>query len=419
MTELFRPEALQAQQQQALGRILIARPLALGWLTLGAAVLAGVVIAFLVFAEYTRKAQVPGVLVPDRGLIRVVPAAAGTVLERLAIEGQAVRAGDLLFVLAQDRATRDDATQGALDLSMQQQRRSLEQAARQQRALAAAREAAVARRLQVLQTELAQLDAQIELQARRLALAQRAYERLQSLQDQSFISEAQVQAGSEDVLATQAQAQALARQRAGLERERATLEGERDALPLQLDAALSGIDGALAELARDSAEQQGVRRIEMRAPQDGTVSAVLADPGQSVAPPAALASLVPAGSALQAHLYAPSRAIGFVRPHQRVRLRFEAYPYAKYGHRDAHVLRVSHVPLAASEQAGLALPATTLAAAAGEPLFRITVALEPATGMQDALALSAGMRLQADVMLERRRLIEWLFEPLIGLRERL
>jgi membrane fusion protein len=29
------------------------------------------------------------------------------------------------------------------------------------------------------------------------------------------------------------------------------------------------------------------------------------------------------------------------------------------------------------------------------------------------------MRLQADVLLERRRLIEWLFEPLFGLQHRL
>jgi membrane fusion protein len=28
------------------------------------------------------------------------------------------------------------------------------------------------------------------------------------------------------------------------------------------------------------------------------------------------------------------------------------------------------------------------------------------------------MRLQADVLLDRRRLIEWLFEPLLGLRGR-
>jgi membrane fusion protein len=49
-------------------------------------------------------------------------------------------------------------------------------------------------------------------------------------------------------------------------------------------------------------------------------------------------------------------------------------------------------------------------------MFRITVALDDGPA---ALPLSAGMRLQADVLLERRRLVEWLFEPLLGLQGRL
>jgi membrane fusion protein len=77
------------------------------------------------------------------------------------------------------------------------------------------------------------------------------------------------------------------------------------------------------------------------------------------------------------------------------------------------VLQVSRTPLAANELAGLSLPAQP---ATGEPMFRITVALdEPALPQP----LVAGMRLQADVLLERRRLIEWLFEPLLGLAGRL
>jgi membrane fusion protein len=56
-----------------------------------------------------------------------------------------------------------------------------------------------------------------------------------------------------------------------------------------------------------------------------------------------------------------------------------------------------------------------------EPMFRITVALdEPrlhAFGQTQPLV--AGMRMQADVLLERRRLIEWLFEPVLGLSSRI
>jgi membrane fusion protein len=152
--------------------------------------------------------------------------------------------------------------------------------------------------------------------------------------------------------------------------------------------------------------------VLVRAPRSGSVSTVLVEVGQSVSPAAALATLVPEGSTLQAQLYAPSSAVGFVKAGQPVQLRFESFAYQKFGQRPGHVLQVSRSPLAASELAALALPAV---GSGGEPMFRITVALDEAP---EVLPLAAGMRLQADVSLERRRLIEWLFEPLLGLRNR-
>ena len=413
MTPLFRPEAVQAQQQQWLGRVQIARPLSLTWLTLGVVLLALVTAAFLWWAEYTRKAPASGVLVPDRGLLRLVPSAPGVVIERRVNEGQAVREGELLFVLAQDRDTRDDAARDALQGSLDDRRRSLDEAARQQRARADARRESLQRRLDALAGESSRVDAELALHRRRLELAQAAQARLQSLQSQAFISPAQLQAKDEEVLGLQAQGQALARQRSALERERAEIDGELRRVPLELATALGAIERGLAELSREGASQQGVRRIEVRALQDGTVGAVLAEPGQSVAAPAALATLVPAGSMLQAQLFAPSRAIGFVEPGQAVRLRFEAFPYQRYGHREGRVVEVSRTPLASADLA------TQGAVASGEPLFRITVALAPAAGAQSGLPLAAGMRLSADLLLERRRLVEWLFEPLLGLEDRL
>jgi membrane fusion protein len=413
---LFRAEAVQAVQSQWLGRVQIAQPPALRWLALGAVVAVLAVGAFLGTASYTRKAAVPGVLAPEQGLIRLMPAAAGTVVERHVAEGDAVRSGQLLFTLAQDRFSRDDAMQGTVDRAVDAQRRQLEDVVRQQRALGAARDRALALRLEALAAEHSQMTAELGLQSRRLDLARQSLQRLQALQAQAYVSEAQVQARQEDMLALEAQVQALSRQQATLGRERAELEGERATLPAQRDSAIAQVGSQLAELSRDGAELQAVRRIEVRAPQDGTVHGLLAGPGQSVAPPAALATLLPAGATLQAQLYAPSRTIGFVRPGQVVRLRLEAYPHARYGHLEGRVLRVDRVPLAAAEQASLPLPVQPPGA---EPLFRITVALDAVPPEWAERPLGAGLRLQADVMLERRRLIEWVFEPLLGVASRL
>ena len=59
-------------------------------------------------------------------------------------------------------------------------------------------------------------------------------------------------------------------------------------------------------------------------------------------------------------------------------------------------------------------------AASTEPLYRITVQLDrqdvPAYGAPQSLA--PGMQLDADVLLDRRRLIEWIFEPVLGIAGR-
>ena len=416
MRLLFRPEAVEAQRRQWLGSVQLVRPLSQTVLTIAVVVVALALGNFLWRADYTRKAQVGGTLVPDLGLIRLVPSVNGTVLERHIAEGQAVKAGDVLFVLALERPTLDVGTQAQVRQSLDERQRSLKDAALQQQLLVESQQASLNRRLQALQLELQQIDTEAALQRQRLSLAQQALARLESLRNEQFISAAQVQSKSEELLGLQAQAQALERQRTTLVRERAELEGELRGLPLIARGAQGGIARDLALLSREAAEQNAVRQLVVRAPQAGVVSAVLAEPGQSVSSASALANLVPEGATLQAQLYAPSSAIGFVRAGQAARLRFEAFPYQKFGHQPGHVVQVSRTPLAASELAGLSLP---VASVAGEPLFRITVALDAPPAGTEPLPLVAGMRLQADVLLDRRRLVEWLFEPLAGLSGRL
>lgn len=416
---LFRDEVLQGQRDGWLGRVQLVRPLSMDLVTIGVLAVAVAIAGFLYFAHYTRKATVDGVLAPDRGLIRLVPAEAATVIERRVHEGQAVKAGDVLFVLALERPRLLAQAQAEVRRSLSERQRSLQDAARQQEGLADAQRAALDRRLAALQAERAQVEREIALQQQRLLLAQQAERRLEALRNEQFISDAQVLAKKEELLALQAQAQGLERQRTALDREQALLEGERRSLPLLTRSAQGGIERDLAALSREAAEQDSERRLIVRAPQDGMVSALLAEPGQAVSPASALASLVPQGAVLQAQLYAPSSAVGFVRPGQAVRLRLEAFPYQKFGQLEGRVLQVSRTPLAAGELAALALAGSSQAERSGEALFRITVALDEASAAALAQPLVAGMRLQADVMLERRRLLEWLFEPLFGLQGRL
>jgi membrane fusion protein len=410
---LFRPEVTQGQQNAWLGRVQLIRPVPLASLTGLVVVTAVTVATYLMLGEYTRKARVTGYLVPDSGVIRLVPPQAATVIESNAKEGQGVRKGDVLFVLSLDRATPSGDTQEAVRASLAARERSLMEAGQQKTRLQQAQLSSFDTQLADLRGELRQLATEAELQRERLALAQQAQARLQSLRDDNYVSSAQVQTKAEEVLGIRAQAQALERQRAALMREVSTLESQRRELPLLTQAAQGELDRERAEVAQEAAESDARRRLVIRAPQDGVVTAVVAQAGQPVTPSTALASLVPRGAVLQAHLFAPSSAVGFLHADQPVLLRYRAYPYQKFGHQNGHVMQVSRTPLPAAELGGLD-------AVASEPLYRITVALDrqsvPAYGRAQPLA--PGMQLDADVLLERRRLIEWIFEPLLSVAGR-
>ena len=418
MGSLFRPEALEHRDRDWLGSIQLTRPVSLSLLTWFAVLVAAAVATYLVLGEYTRKARVSGYLVPDRGVIRLVAPQPATVVESHAADGRSVRRGDVLFVLDIGQATLSGDTQAAVQSSLALRERSLHGAARQRTQLEQSQLDALDRQIDAMRREFDSMAAETDLQRQRLALAQQAQAQFESLRNQNFVSAAQVRAKAEEVLNVRAQVQGLERQRAAHQREIASLQAQRRDLPLRAQAAQGEIDRDLAALAQQAAESEARQRVVVRAPEDGVLSGVLAEPGQAVTPAVALASLLPAGARLQAQLFAPSSAVGFVRADQTVELRYQAFPYQKFGHQSGEVVQVSRSPLQASELAGLSLPAA--ASAGGEPLYRITVRLDrqSVAAYGQAQPLAPGMQLEADVLLDRRRLIEWLFEPVLGIAGR-
>ena len=418
MRSFFRPEALEHRERDWLGSIQLIRPVSLAVLTALVLLIALAVAAYLALGQYTRKARVGGYLVPDRGVIRLVAPQAGTVVESHVAEGRSVRRGEVLFVLAVGQATMSGDTQAAVQSSIASRALSLQGAARQRSLLEQNQIGAIDRQIDEMQRELGSMKIESDLQTQRLTLAQQAQTQYESLRNDNFVSAAQVRAKAEEVLNVKAQLQGLERQRASRLREIAALQAQRRELPLQAQSAQGAIDRELAALAQQTAENEARQRVVVRAPQDGVVTGVLAEPGQTVTPAVALASLLPADAKLQAQLFAPSSAVGFVRAHQVVQLRYQAFPYQKFGHQSGEVVQVSRSPLQAAELAGLALPASL--SASGEPLYRITVALDQQSvaAYGQPQALSPGMQLEADVLLDRRRLIEWLFEPVLGIAGR-
>ena len=192
MAHLFRPEVLEGRQRDWLGNIQLIRPVYLAVLTTLVAVCVVALASFLALGEYTRKARVSGVLVPDQGVIRLMAPQGAVVLESHVAEGHAVHRGDVLYVLGVGQATLSGDTQAAVQTSLAARERSLQLASRQSNSLEQAQLAAIDGQLEDMRRELTSIGVEADLQRQRLALAQQAQSRFESLRADNFVSSAQV-----------------------------------------------------------------------------------------------------------------------------------------------------------------------------------------------------------------------------------
>jgi membrane fusion protein len=418
---LFRPEAVAEQRARWLGSVLVVpRPSYTLMTGVAVAVVAGV-IGLVAFGEYTRKARLTGLLAPERGLIQIVAPLSGVLTQVQAQEGLEVPAGTTLAVLSAERRSEAlGATQGEVVRALRSRHDSLVAERERHRALFAAQVAAQGARLDVIAAELGALDAELGLQRERVALADRTLARQRELQARGLVVEQDIRRAEEDALDQRLALQTLERQRTTLDRTRLELLAEREEAPMREALQLAEIERQAAEIEQALAEAEAAREVMIVAPETGTLTAMRAVAGGGVAAADTLMTLVPAGARLEARLYGPSRAIGFVRPGQRVLLRYDAYPHQKFGQYAGTVTSVSRATVSATELAGLPASADARGPATGadQSLYRVTVALDAQTANAYGAAqpLQPGMTLQADVLIETRRIWQWVLDPLHALR---
>lgn len=415
MSGLFRKEVLEARQAAMFGQAVLRPPLAFTIWCAAAAMIVAALAALLVFGEYTKRTRIHGITVPAAGVLKLTASRPGIVIERHVAEGQTVRAGEVLFVIWSEHMTETaglrSGAQTAVLEQLGQRRASLSEEIERRARLAEQQEAALSRRLAALELEASQLRHELATQAAREASAGEQAARFEQLAQHGFVSPQTAHQRRDELLEQTARHQALYRGLLGVRREIGVVAGELKQLPLRAAQQRAEVQRELSSVQQDIVSAEAARQVVVTAPQDGVVTAIAAELGQQVGPQP-LATLLPSGSPMEAHLFAPSRAIGFVEHGQKVRVRFAAYPFQKFGQFDGEVAQVSRVALAPAE-----LPAQLSLPAPPEALYRVTVRLAAPHVMAygHAQPLTAGMQLEADVMQDRRRLIEWVFEPLIAL----
>lgn len=404
---VFRAEVFEARRNNWLGSISLVQPLRLWVLAAAVMAMALAIICFLVFGEYTRRSRVDGQLVPDLGLSTVVAPSSGVVTRLFQEEGRRVRAGDGLVLIDAPRATASGVDAVAeMHASLNARRASTELLGRSQTAQIDAQIAGQSRQLAEAMNELRQIESQITTRREQVRIGRETVQRYRSIVDERYVSQVQLNQQQQSVLELVNQQQALEREAASIRRNIAQFQQSLRELPTQRNALRATTERDVALLDQERVQQEATGKLLVKAPLAGLVTNRLIEPGQAVEAGQPLLSLLPQGSKLQAQLLVPSRAVGFIEPGDRVLLRYQAFPYQKFGHHAGKVLRISRSAITPDNGEN------------AEPYYRVLVALDQqailAYGKRESLR--PGMRLDADILGERRRLYEWILEPIYSIR---
>lgn len=413
---LFRREVIDEHRSGWLGNIALAQPLKLRVFGYAAALIVAVVILFLVLGTYTRRTRVSGQLTSVQGAAIVIAPVTGVVGKIDSKEGGRVMSGQRIALLSVPRATPVGGdVSAALARGIQQREDSLRTLERAEDDENATMRSGLQQQIMDARQERSQIDAEIATRQEQIAIARDTLERMERLRTLSLVSDLQTKQQQSIILDGEAAVLGLHREQTRLSRSMADLDQQLQSLLPRRTARFAENARKLSELERERLQTAAQAEYLVTAPISGVISSLSVKSGQTVVAGQPMMTLLPGTGSLEAELLVPSRAIGFIDPGDRVLLRYDSYPYQKFGHHRGRVARISRSALTPGE-----LDTGESRSSKAESYYRVVVRLDRQTvtvyGREEALR--PGMRMEADILGERRRLIEWVFEPLFAVRGR-
>lgn len=414
---LFRKEAISHQNERLTGTITLAQPLSIKLTVLILVSIAIGIVAFLFSAEYSRKETVRGFLMPNKGVIKSFANQGGTIEKLWVKEGDKVVKGQsLATIIVQQNNSHgiDLSTQLAEQLNAQEH--LLIDEISQHQTLKIQELSNLHAQNIALDNEKIALEEQLSLADEKLTLLSEQQLDFNQLNKNGYVSNLEKDRQQQALLEAKQEKQNIARLLLQHQNQLNQLTFNIQNIPQQYTLRINNLKRQQADLQRQLAQVASNYKYTITASNSGVVTGVQVVEGetlsQSNAQSKPLLHILPEGSELIAELLLPTRSAGFIQVGNNTRLRFDAFPYQRFGFINSKITRIDQTLITPNE---IQLPI-----ALQEPVYRLRAKLnqQQMEAFGKAFDLKSGMLFEADIMLEQRTLIEWLLEPIYSLKGR-
>ncbi|RRD90913.1 HlyD family secretion protein [Conchiformibius steedae] len=416
MPSPFRKEFLEAQKHQSSASIVLLQPFPSILITAFFVSIALGIILFLYLGSYTNRTTVEGQLLPVSGLVRVYAPSSGIITAKNVQDGDLVKKNSPLFTLSTTRFNHSGDVQSKIQSEAELKRNLLSQEYQRLKRLHQTELNNLNNSIYHLQTQLINIQRQINSQYQKIALSVKLVKKYQNLVNQDAASNQELTAYESDLLDQQSHLDALKREESLLQQQLKEQKNNLDSLPIKQKTELSQLERAIATIDQEILDLSSRQEQIIRASKAGYITTSNVEIGEYVDPNRLLLSIIPKETVLQASLYVPSRAIGFIKPKDPVILRYQAYPYQKFGHAKGKILSIAKTALGKQELSNLGMIFSN-PMQPNEPVYLVKVQLEKQSiktyGIEQPLQI--GMLVEADILHENKRLYEWAFESLYSI----
>ena len=411
---LFRESVLHSQGQRLFGVINLAQPLSIHLIVSAISFFIVIMIIFLSKSEYARKETVKGYLIPNLGVIKVYSNKPGTIDTIYVSDGDFVQKGDIVAKAVLSRTQPDgiDLSESVLS-SLYIQKELLEKDYVQTQALTQTEIRGYIQKKLDLKSSITGVERQIDLLVRKHELQIKENQRYEKLYEKGFISEIDFQKQEKYLLSVMESLENASISKMSLIAQLNEVESKINVYPHEVELRLAQISRSKAEVQRRIDEAKNSHIFSVIAKESGVVTSISVKEGEFLPTNRPLLSIIPEGAELIAELLLPTRSAGFVELEKEARLRFDAFPYQRFGFIESSIMRIDKSLLVQGE-ADIPLQLS-------EPVYRVQTKLyqQDIEAYGEYFPLKPGMLLEADIILERRSLLDWLLEPIYSLRGRL
>jgi membrane fusion protein len=413
---LFRPEVADRNWEMLESRGLLPHPPRHA--TLVIAVLAACFAAagvFIARGAFPRVEFVKGYLEPTAGVVRLRAPRQSIISAVHVRDGQRVGSGDSLVTLQSGQTMESGAgAEAEIAAQLESQRRDIE--------AQIARESDWRRneehRLAVAHDELGRdidlIGVAMQTQQQQLTLTQQHAERIRELAERGTVSRDELQRRDLAVLSQRLALQNSEREVASKRAQLVAAGIAIEQIPTVANERVRALRESLANVQQRLIALETGRALVVRAPLGGRIAAVPVFVGAAVDSGSLIAAIIPDQSELRARLFVPTRAIGRVRSGQTVSIRYDAFPYQKYGTFKGQVEDISNSVILPQEVEKVSPVKLT------EPAYVLDVAIQRQNvmlGGERQAALRPDMLLTATIETDQRTILAWIGESVFGVAQ--